>query len=256
MGGSNHPEATPTPEADDWGSRLFRWRSYPPVFVVALIVLITLGSPRAISDETSAVIWSGVGIALGIIGLAIRAAAIAAAQPGTSGRSTRAMTADALNSDGMYSVVRHPLYLGNLFLWLGVAAISGHPLAIASTVALFGVLYRPIIRAEDRFLRRRFGSEFERWAKRTPSFLPSRRSVFPSRFPFNARRWLDRDYHAVYAFVVASSVVGLAGIAAQSALRTPASRVWLSYLIAGTVIFTALHVLRRTGHTGRGSEKG
>lgn len=226
------------------------------MFVVALIVLITLGGPFPVSGDASTGIWTSAGFALGIIGLAIRAAAIGAAQPGTSGRSTRAMTADALNTHGVYSVVRHPLYLGNVFLWLGVATISGQPIAVASTAAIFALLYRPIIGAEDRFLRRRFGSEFERWAKRTPSFLPSRRSVSPSRFPFNARRWLDRDYHAAYAFVVASSTVGLARLGAQGALRSQPSRVWFLYLVAGTVIFILLHVLRAMGQTGRRSQKG
>ena len=40
---------------------------------------------------------------------------------GTSGRNTLGQVAEVLNTSGMYSVVRNPLYLGNFVIWLGLA---------------------------------------------------------------------------------------------------------------------------------------
>lgn len=40
---------------------------------------------------------------------------------GTSGRNTSQQVADTLSTDGVYSVVRHPLYLGNFLMCMGVS---------------------------------------------------------------------------------------------------------------------------------------
>ena len=46
---------------------------------------------------------------------------------GTSGRNTKeGQVAESLNTLGMYSMCRHPLYLGNLLMWLGIVMYMGH----------------------------------------------------------------------------------------------------------------------------------
>ena len=39
----------------------------------------------------------------------------------TSGRNTNQQVAAVLNSTGMYSMLRHPLYLGNYLIWVGLS---------------------------------------------------------------------------------------------------------------------------------------
>ncbi|MGC9453013.1 MAG: methyltransferase family protein, partial [Oceanipulchritudo sp.] len=45
---------------------------------------------------------------------------------GTSGRNTKQQVAYSLNTTGFYSVVRNPLYLGNFFMYLGIALFTHH----------------------------------------------------------------------------------------------------------------------------------
>ncbi|MGB8874133.1 MAG: hypothetical protein WCC75_12145, partial [Desulfobaccales bacterium] len=40
---------------------------------------------------------------------------------GTSGRNTQGQVAETLNTTGIYSLVRNPLYLGNFLIWLGLS---------------------------------------------------------------------------------------------------------------------------------------
>src|SRR5262245_19709566 len=95
----------------DTGSFLFRWRSYLPL---APLFAASYAGPRI--DPGSAatrVAWDAVCLAVALIGLAVRVVTVGTAARGTSGRNTRAQKADVLNTTGIYSIVRHPLYVGN-----------------------------------------------------------------------------------------------------------------------------------------------
>ena len=100
------------------GNKLFRWRSYLPLLVLPLI-LISLLSPEIESPIDD--FWDGVCLFISIAGLALRILTVGYAPRGTSGRNTREQKAAELNTKGMYSVVRHPIYLGNFLIWLGMA---------------------------------------------------------------------------------------------------------------------------------------
>jgi hypothetical protein len=72
----------------------------------------------------------------------------------------------------MYSVMRHPLYLGNGLIWIGVAA-SSRVWWLVVIVALSYALYIERVMAfEEAFLQQAFGEDFRAWAARTPSILP------------------------------------------------------------------------------------
>ena len=62
-----------------------------------------------------------------------------------------------LNTSGLYSVVRHPLYLGNYLMWLGVALFSRTWWAPVIVSLVFWLYYERIMFAEEEFLRRQFG---------------------------------------------------------------------------------------------------
>lgn len=93
----------------------------------------------------------------------------------TIGEHTRGFThdADRLVTEGLYSKVRHPLYLSNT--GIGYAFIVLHFgvdfLALPFVIALvaFEVL---LSKMEDRYLENRFGDEWRTWSAETPAFIP------------------------------------------------------------------------------------
>ena len=103
------------------GNFLFKYRGQFPVvlFVLALPFMYSTDYNN-ISEETQTyMIFTA--IIFSIIGFLVRFYTIGTTPKGTSGRNTDKQVATVLNSTGMYSIVRHPLYLGNYFIWLGVA---------------------------------------------------------------------------------------------------------------------------------------
>ena len=78
-----------------------------------------------------------------------------------------------LASTGAYSLVRHPLYLGNFLILVGFAIASGNWIVIA-VVAFFFLFYYPAaIRYEDYKLEGIFGDEWRAWSKNIPGMFPT-----------------------------------------------------------------------------------
>ena len=105
-------------------------------------------------------------------GLAIRWLTIAFVPPGTSGRNTLSQRADRLNTTGMYSIVRNPLYLGNFIAMLGVLICVKVWWVIAIFALCYWLYIERVIAVEEAYLEAKFGDAYREWAARVPVFIP------------------------------------------------------------------------------------
>jgi protein-S-isoprenylcysteine O-methyltransferase Ste14 len=78
---------------------------------------------------------------------------------------------EALATSGPYAYTRNPLYLGSLLMGVGFAVAARSWWVGIVLVAMFFVIYLPVIRHEEAFLRQKF-PEFEEYAKRVPRMFP------------------------------------------------------------------------------------
>jgi len=76
-----------------------------------------------------------------------------------------------LTTTGPYSYVRNPLYLGSLVIGVGFAIAARDVWIYLAIALLFAVIYLPVIRSEEGFLRSQF-QEYDDYARRVPSLLP------------------------------------------------------------------------------------
>ncbi len=143
---------------------------------------------RSSTSTATSDVWFVVSFALGLTGLFIRAAALAFAPEGTSSRDTHQLRAPSLNTTGMYSIVRNPLYVGNALLWLGAVASLGLWWLVALTALLYWLYIERVILVEEGFLEGQFGRQFTEWASGTPAFVPNPSSWRPASGTFSWRR--------------------------------------------------------------------
>lgn len=155
-------------------------------------------------------VWEIACLTVAFCGLAIRILTIGHAPRGTSGRNTKRQIADSLSTDGMYSVVRHPLYLGNFFIYFALGLFA-HTwwLALISVLA-FWLYYERIMFAEEAFLRSKYGGDFEEWASRVPAFIPNLRLWRRFGLPFSWRNAVRREYHGFFVIILTMFVLELA----------------------------------------------
>lgn len=78
---------------------------------------------------------------------------------------------EALATSGPYAYTRNPLYLGSLLIGLGFAVAARSWWIGAAVVLFFLLIYLPVIRDEEVFLRQKF-PEFEEYSGRVPRMLP------------------------------------------------------------------------------------
>lgn len=134
-------------------------------------------------------VWLAAGACLSGLGEALRLWAI-----GYTGEGTRAqeLRAEVLVTAGPYSVVRNPLYVGNLLTIAGVALAAfgswSWPAAVAA-VALATAAYAAVISLEEDFLGQRFGPEFECYRRAVPALLPWRWRTRPGQGRFSLAGW-------------------------------------------------------------------
>jgi protein-S-isoprenylcysteine O-methyltransferase len=81
-----------------------------------------------------------------------------------------------LVQEGLYSIVRHPLYLCFFGLTLATGMVWTTPSGLLLSTILFWIGVWIRVRSEEKILRETFGSEFERYARRVPAFFPWRNS--------------------------------------------------------------------------------
>jgi len=184
----------------DW---LFQHRSVLPLVLIPILVAALCG-PDNSRHLVSRVDW--IGCVLALLGVLLRAGVVGFVPPGTSGRNMRRQKATSLNTTGLYSIVRHPLYVGNFLVALGWSIASGSGWFTLVVALLFWLYYERIAMREEAFLQARFGAAFANWAATTPAFLPrTRKWICPER-DFSWSMVVRREFQTV-CLVVAGFVL-------------------------------------------------
>jgi len=142
------------------GAVLFRHRGWLP--------LLFLGIPLVMPGTTSPFRWE-IGLALIVIGEAVRLAGVAAAGTVTRRRSRGVQR---LVTYGIFAWARNPLYIGNFLIWMGFVTISGVLWFLPIAVLLFALEYELIVRYEEGVLESIFGREYLDYKNQTPRWIP------------------------------------------------------------------------------------
>ena len=166
---------------------------------------------------------------------------------GTSGRNTREQVASQLTVTGMYSLVRHPLYLGNYLIIIGITLWLHNWWLVLLTSCGFALYYERIMLAEEVFLRTKYGEAFENWAAVTPAFIPKWRGWKASPNSFCWRTVLQREYNAFILIIAVFWLFDLIGDSiAERRFHVPPD--WLWVFIVGLVIAGTLRYLKKCTH--------
>ena len=185
-------------EFESTGNWLFKYRSFLPLFIIPFLFYLLSNS---ISEELEFILLYS-GIIISFLGEAIRIFTVAYTPAGTSGRNTKQQLADTLNTTGIYSLLRHPLYLGNFFMFLGPFIFTGNILGISIFILIFCLYYERIMYAEEAFLIRKFENEYSEWASDTPVFIPKLSAYLPANSKFSFQKVMEREYSGLCAVIV------------------------------------------------------
>lgn len=235
-------------EFDKSGNWLFRWRSYLPLALYVLasaVIVLELDKDMQVFDST----WAWSCLAISLFGQIIRAITVGFTPKGTSGRNTKeGQVAETLNTKGIYSTVRHPLYLGNFFMWLGIIIYVGNWWFSIVCCLLFWVYYERIMFAEEFFLRNKFGTIYLNWAAKTPAFWPSFNKWESAGWNFSLKNVLKREYNGFFAIFISFALLDILknfihfGFTTYGDLLSP---FWMVALVFAFTVFIVLRSLKK-----------
>ncbi len=230
-------------EFEKIGNWLFRWRSYLPLLLSALF-LVGL-RPTSGPSEGAIAFKEFLCLSISFIGLGIRVFAVGSAPKGTSGRNVKEQRADALNKTGLYSLVRHPLYLGNFFLWFGASLLVGSFWVPIITALIFWLYYEKIMFAEEEFLRREYGDEYVNWSNQTRAFWPLELKNWKQpALPFQWRNAIRREYSGFFGIMSVFSLMKLIKDSMAEG-RISVDGTWLILFLISLGIYLAVMTIKK-----------
>lgn len=227
------------------GGWVYRWRSYVPVgLVVAMLGGERLAVTRGVAGPAPPAAWWALTLLVSLAGLAVRGWTLGLVPRGDWARH-RYQRAERLSTIGPYSVVRHPLYLGNALNAAGMVLAPGIlwlGLGVGAAMAAFFAL---IIVAEDHYLAERFGAEHAEWARRTPLLLPDPRLWRPSGRRFDWRRAVRSEYLTLHTVGLVFLLLWL--LRRPDALTTRPPLGWIGLLVANSALWVGMRLWLRFG---------
>lgn len=190
-----------------YGNFLFRFRNVVfPVVTMALLFLVPPApAPFGLADD-----WpiDLLGVAVVVAGQALRFAVIGYAYIKRGGLDRR-VYADKLVIEGFFAHSRNPLYLGNLIVLCGLFLIHSSVWVYTIGIPFFLLAYVAIVAAEEDYLRRKFGADYERYCAEVPRWLLRLAGLSESLqgMRFNWRRVVVKEYGTT--FTLAATVLAL-----------------------------------------------
>jgi protein-S-isoprenylcysteine O-methyltransferase Ste14 len=230
-------------EFENSGNWLFKRRSWLPVFmIIAGIVMMYLGNRQAILfDMRNELVFLGVSF----LGQVIRILTVGFTPKNTSGRNTmNGQLADELNVTGIYSVLRHPLYLGNLLMWLGPVLFLRSFWFTIVFCLIYWLYYERIMFAEEQFLRRKFGDVYDKWSQTVSSFVPYSFKFIPPKLPFSLKNVLKREYNSFVNLFLIFTLLDLFRNYILSD-RIYLTKVWMYLLISAVLLWFVIRTIHK-----------
>lgn len=184
----------------EFGKILFKYRSYTPLPFIFLMIFFM--EPTLNTMIT--------GFIFVLIGESVRIWAVSYA--GSETRVTGEVGASTLVTQGPYSIIRNPLYFGNVMIYAGFGIMSNSlfPFLIIAAICFFIFQYYFIIKTEEDFLLKTYKDKFEVYCLHVKRIIP-----IPGKLPENIisdikpdlKSGLKSDRRTLQAIIIISLLI-------------------------------------------------
>ncbi len=193
----------------DIGNFFFKYRNFLFIF---LYLLLFIPSPDLFPERFYGEKYYWFPIILGILitvtGQLIRGGTIGLAYIVRGGLGKK-VYADGLVTEGIFTHVRNPLYVGNILMLLGVGIMANSLIYTFIVMPLFLFIYQCIVLAEENFLRGKFGAQFDEYTRKVHRWIPNLAGIgktFGS-MEFKWKRWLIKEYNTQFIWLTGIALI-------------------------------------------------
>ncbi|MCX6558171.1 MAG: isoprenylcysteine carboxylmethyltransferase family protein [Candidatus Aminicenantes bacterium] len=182
-----------------FGKFLFKFRSFTPLPLIALTFIF-------FKPLSPAPLWTAIGLIVAFAGEGIRMISVGYAGSGTSGRESF-LKAESLNTTGLYSLARNPLYWGNTLIFAGLLTMYAQPLALVLFIVFLFLQYHFIVLAEEEFLLQQHGQAYADYRVRVNRWLPRTANYLPPGHRFDGRKVFFKENDSCFNLLMAALLI-------------------------------------------------
>ncbi len=190
------------------GDFFFKYRNKVFPLIIAILFIISPPPSDLFHSENLETIKDWLAIAISLSGLFVRGLVIGFAYIKRGGKN-KEVYADNLVTEGMFTICRNPLYFGNMLIYSGIFLLHGAPLVVFGGIALFYFIYICIIATEEKYLRNKFGKEYDAYATKTNRWIIdfSKFRKATAGMYFNFKKVIIKDYPTIFTTLLIILVV-------------------------------------------------
>jgi protein-S-isoprenylcysteine O-methyltransferase Ste14 len=191
------------------GNFFFKYRNFLFIF---LYLALFIPSPQIFTEDALGEDYYFYplisGLLITVFGQLIRGVTISLAYI-VRGGSDKKVYAEQLVTEGVFNHCRNPLYVGNILMLVGVGILINSLLFICVFIPLFLFIYQAIVLAEENFLRKKFGQQFNAYCARVSRWMINFRNIGKtiSSMYFNGKRWLIKEYNTQTVWLLGIIVI-------------------------------------------------
>ena len=205
-----------TDQMETQGNWLFKHRGILPLIIFLIGVFLFLrneANPNnwAVEETPYEMFYETGCLFVSLLGYIIRVYTVGYTPANTSGRNTERQVADVLNTKGIYSIMRNPLYVGNFFMWLGIAMLTGNFWFIIAFILFYFLYYERIIFTEEHYLKTKFGDDYIQWTHKTPVIVPKFSSFIKPQNEFSWKKVLRQEKNGFAALFLIFCLFDISG---------------------------------------------
>lgn len=184
------------------GSWLFRHRSIVPLPLIAILCLCF----RPVRIPSLQAVLTAAGLLTALTGEALRIHAVGFASTGTSGRENY-LKARELNTTGLYSITRNPLYWGNFLIFSGLLIVYSNMTAWFIGILFLAAHYHFIVLAEENFLNQTHGDLYRAYCRKVRRWLPRFSGRQRPNRRFDLKKVVFKENDSLYNLAVAGLII-------------------------------------------------
>lgn len=154
------------------GNFFFKYRNW--IFILFYAALFIPSWPLLSKGQLSKNYYFlpiGIGFLITCFGQLIRGLTIGLTPIVKDGKK-RSPFADSLIIIGLFNHCRNPLYIGNILMLLGVGILANSFVYVAIIIPLFLFIYQSIVLAEENFLHKKFGADYDAYCEKVNRWWP------------------------------------------------------------------------------------
>ncbi len=184
------------------GHLLFKYRGQFPLLLLFASIIIIYNTDCCQAPDNTKITIQILAIIIALLGLILRYFTIGTTPEGTSGRNRDEQIAKQLNTTGIYSIVRNPLYLANYIIWISIAIYALNVILMILISLVFFIYYERIILTEEEYLLQKFKNKYIAFCQKVPVFIPYFKNYQKSQHPLSVKKILKQEYSTTISTII------------------------------------------------------